>query len=110
MSLSVGAIGGIGGFSSIKPLNYALANQSGVSETYQKSIQTNNRVDLVNPVQYPNARTEETGNVSSFARARQAGSEYNDIASRYAGSPVGYSANREATSYDMVGSAFDAIA
>ena len=111
MSLSVGAIGSFGQLSAIKPLNYAVSNQSRVSDAYQKSVQSQGEIDLVNPVQYPNARTVSVAETAEQRGAAQkADREYNAIAARYASSPAFYQADSSAASYSMIGSGFDAIA
>ena len=110
MSLSVGAIGSLGQMTAIKSLNYAVSNQSRVSDAYQTSVQSQDEVGLVNPVRYPNARVASEDAVSRAEKAQETDREFNSIASRYAGSPVGYQADSSAASYSMVGSTFDAIA
>lgn len=112
MALSVGAIGSIGQYTAIKPLNYALSNNSRVSDAYQKSVQSENEIDLVNPVRYPNARTENVkpDPAAAVSRAQQTDREFNAIASRFASAPTGYQADSSASAYSLIGSGFDAIA
>ena len=111
MSLSVGAISPFGKLSAVKPLHYALPNQSRVSDAYRESVKEDEGVGLVNPVRYPNARTVSISEMSGRAEASQkADQEYNAIAARFAGSPTFYQADSSASSYAMIGSGFDAIA
>ena len=111
MSLSVGAISSFGKLSAVKPLQYAVSNQSRVSDAYRESVNEDKGVGLVNPVRYPNARTVPISEMTERAEASQkTGQEYNAIAARYAGSPTFYQADSSASSYAMIGSGFDAIA
>ncbi|MBQ6442490.1 MAG: hypothetical protein IJJ13_07875 [Lachnospiraceae bacterium] len=110
MSLSVGAIGSLGQPSTVKPLNYALSNRSGVSSVYQKSVQNTDEVGLVHPVRYPNATLAPADPAEAAAEKQSADQGFQAIASRFAGSPVGYQADSTAVAYSMAGSMFDAIA
>ena len=110
MSLSVGAIGSIGQMSTVKPLNYALANRSGVSSIYQKSVQSEEAVSLVHPVRYPNATIATADPAEKAAEKQAADQGFQNIAARFAGSPVGYQADSSAVAYTTAGSMFDAIA
>lgn len=110
MSLSVGAISSYGQLALIKPLNYAISNQSRISDAYQTAVQSQGEIDLVNPVRYPNAKAEPADAVSRTTEAQKADQEFRAIAARYASSPAGYQADRSAVSYSMVGNGFDAIA
>lgn len=110
MSLSVGAISSYGQLASIKPLNYALSNNARVSDAYQKSVQTQDQIELVPPVRYPNARTEASDPIAKANEATKTNQEFNAIAARYGSSPIGYSADSTAAAYSQLGSSFDAIA
>lgn len=110
MSLSVGAIGRLGQPSTVQPLNYAISNRSGVSSVYQESVQNTDRVGLVHPVRYPNATIAAADPAEKAVEKQSADQGYQTIASRYAGSPVGYQADSSAVAYSMAGSMFDAIA
>lgn len=110
MSISVGAIGHFGQPSTVKPLNYALANRSGVSSVYQESVQNTDRIGLVHPVRYPNATVAPADPAEKAVEKQSADQGYQTIASRFAGSPVGYQADSTAVAYSMAGSMFDAIA
>ena len=110
MSISVGAIGSIGQMSTVKPLSYALANRSGVSSIYQKSVQNEDAVSLVHPVRYPNATIAPADPAEKAAEKQAADQGFQTIASKFAGSPVGYQADSTAAAYSMAGSMFEAIA
>lgn len=111
MSLSVGAVSSLRKYSAVTPLNYAVQNQSRVSDAYLESVQAGGEIDLASPVSYPNARKVSLSEMAERAEASQkADREYNAIAARYADSPTYYQADRSGSSYSMIGSGFDAIA
>ena len=110
MSLSVGAIGSLGQFGTVKPLNYAISNRSGVSSAYQESVRGADQVGLVHPVRYPNATVTPADPAEKAIEKQSADQGFQAIASRFAGSPAGYQADSSAVAYSMAGNLFDAIA
>ena len=94
--------------------NYSLNNQSAVSSVYQKAVNapkstdTKNTVDLINPVQYPNAdlvpKTRDTESVQAADAA------FNQVAAGFGANITGYGADAAGAMYAMLGSQFDAFA
>ena len=94
--------------------NYSLNNQSAVSSVYQKAVNapkstdTKNTVDLINPIQYPNAdlvpKTRDTEAVQATDAA------FNQVAAGFGSAVTGYGADAAGAMYAMVGSQFDAFA
>ncbi len=87
MGLSVGSVGNSYGMSYIRPMNYALKNQSEVSDAF-KETGMGGAVTNVPPVVYPNAQ----------------------VAEKYQGMTTGYSQNGQARNYEIAGSTLDLYA
>ena len=118
MALGVGAIGAYSSMSPINAvsrMNYSVSNQAVVSEAFKESAKKVSSdpmgsIGLTNPVQYANA----TYNPEAAARQQEASVEanaaYNSLAGSFDGATTGYSAAREALSYQSVGSTLDLYA
>jgi len=92
-----------------RPQNYAVDNQSEISDAFADSLKTYGATGVTgpSPVQYTNAQTEDN-KVSAVNDSAKANRFYNDIASAFQGVSTGYGANAQAQSYAMVGANFDA--
>ena len=111
MSLSVGAIGSFGQLTAVKPLNYALTNQSAVSSAYENSLQSGGDIRPASPVSYPNARTVSLGEQAERIRkARNSDQGYQAIAEHFKGTAASYQRDMGVQTYSLTGSSFDAIA
>ena len=113
------AIGSTGSYSSLtrtKPMNYAVENQSQVSNAYQQSTEDISKsrgfqpVGAANPVQYPNRVNVQEASIASIQKSQETNREFNHVAQSFVGQVTGYSAGSVATGYDIVGSQFDAFA
>ena len=94
-----------------RPEAYAVSNEAEVSDAFSESMKTAgaNRVSGPAPVVYPNAQVQ-TNEVGQIRRSQQVNDVYNKIASSFGNATVGYDANRNASSYGMVGSQIDVYA
>ena len=99
----------------IRPQNFAVENESEVSDAFAESLAANGASGITGPapVQYTNAQA--VSDRSDAIRDRAAESTrvnqyYNDVASSFEGAPTSYDANGQAASYGVVGSTIDLIA
>lgn len=95
-----------------KPQNYAVENESEVSDAFSQSLAANgvNGIIAPTPVQYTNAQTEETRIGGASADEARMNRFFNDIASAYQGMSTSYDANGAAGQYAMIGSNIDLTA
>lgn len=118
--MAIAPIGGLTTYSpvsNVQPMNYAVTNDSEVSDVYAAETTKNSAVvNGTSPVQYPNATVSEAP-VSEVAdpieiqRRKQAvDSRYNEIAMKFMQDNPSYTARARGASYQMVGSKFDAYA
>lgn len=108
------SIGGISGYSmyQTQPMNYALSNQAPVSDVYDEHKAVGN-ISTVAPVVYPNAQEVKVGEVASTdgqEETQRVSQQFNNIASKFNGTTVGYGRDMGGYSYSQVGSSFDAFA
>ena len=109
MGLSVGALNST--TYGVRPMQYALQNQSQVSSAYAESLADAKAVSNVSPVKYPDSQlVKQSGNVQATASAKEVNASFNKIASAYTGATTGYNEDRTGYGYDMVGSNFDMYA
>ena len=98
---------------SLKPMNYAIKNNSEVSDVYVKSIEKTggtNQIDSANPVIYPNASVSSADAKGNSAKSLEASKSFNDIAESFGGINTSYGVAGEARTYSTVGSNFDTYA
>ena len=95
-----------------RPQNYAVENESEVSDAFMQSLAINGTDGIVapTPVQYANAQRSESGNRVSDLDSTQVNQFYNDIASGYQGMSTSYDASGTAGQYAMIGSNIDLYA
>ncbi len=103
--------------SNVQPMNYAVENNSEVSDVYAAETTKNSAaVNGTSPVQYPNATVSnspvsEVVDPIEIQRRKQAvDSRYNEIAMKFMQDNPSYTARARGASYQMVGSKFDAFA
>ena len=98
----------------IKPQNYAVENESEVSDAYSESIAVNgaNSISGPSPVQYTNAQAQGMGGEghTAAANAARVSRFYNQVASSFQGAATSYDANGRAGQYATVGSTIDLTA
>lgn len=113
MALSVASLEPISSISyaTATPMNYAVSNESGVSDTYTKAVQnvSSTAVGMVPPVQYPNAQLSVNA-TNKAAEGQKTSQAYNDIAAGFDGLTTSYGADRTGTSYATVGQNVDVYA
>ncbi len=119
MAISVSGISGasmypISGVRSVetKPMNYAVENESEVSDAFSESMAIANAGSVTGaiPVQYANAKQEESTVGAPSIDAARANRFYNNIASGYQGMSTSYDASGAAGQYAMIGSNIDLTA
>lgn len=116
MDFAIGSTGIYNSMTRTKPMNYAVDNQSQVSNAYQQSVENISQssgfqpVGAANPVQYPNQVNVQEASIASIQKSQETNREFNQVAKGFAGQVTGYSAGSVATGYDIVGSQFDAFA
>ena len=105
------------GISSVQPMNYAVSNEAGFSDVYAaESTKQAGMVQGTKPVQYPNATIEEIGSVDSvdpmekLRENQKVTGQFNNIASKYVSTNVGYSRAGTAQGYGIEGSRLDVYA
>ena len=116
MDVAIGSTGSYSSLTRTKPMNYAVENQSQVSNAYQQSTEDISKsrgfqpVGAANPVQYPNQVNVQEASIASIQKSQETNREFNHVAQSFVGQVTGYSAGSVATGYDIVGSQFDAFA
>lgn len=102
---------------SVQPMNYAVDNESDFSAVYNnESVKSGNAVTGTKPVQYPDAKVQETEEsrlidpTKMLEEKKRAASAFNEIAQNYASTYTGYASSGIGNSYGMAGSRFDAFA
>ncbi|MCR5272024.1 MAG: hypothetical protein K6E13_03470 [Lachnospiraceae bacterium] len=107
--LGISGIGNISSMNRIEPLQYSVKNEAEVSDVFtNESVSGGGKVDSVNPVIYPNARSSSTTTPSvDTARIMQASKEYNEVALGFGGMNTGYSSTAASYGYGIEGSLFD---
>ncbi len=119
MAMSIGSVGSSYGMNYIQPMNYALKNESEVSDEFvQRGVQ--GLLTNVTPVRYPNAQAIPTASdnkedpmqmaAASVKKSQEANRMYNDVAEKFQGMTVGYSQDQAAVAYGMQGYALDLFA
>ena len=108
------SIDGLGAYSmyQTKPMNYTLSNQAPVSDVYDKHKAVGD-ISTVAPVVYPNAQEVKVGEVASTdgkEESLKVSQQYNQIASKFGNTTVGYGRDMTGYSYGQAGSTFDAFA
>ncbi len=95
-----------------KPQNYAVENQSDVSDAFSQSLAVNGASGIMGPppVQYANAQVSENETAQAGVDSARANRYFNDIASAYQGMSTSYNANGAAEQYSMVGNSIDLMA
>ena len=118
MAISIGSVGNAYGMNYVQPMNYALKNESEVSDAFiQQGAQ--GAIPSVTPVGYPNATI--VGNdsededpmklaIGAVQKSQEVNKVYNDVASRFQGMTVGYSQNQAGYGYEMAGAKLDLFA
>jgi hypothetical protein len=94
-------------------MNYSVQNQAQVSGAYDqavKQIQTASAIAPVNPVGYANANSVRVDAANQLEQTRKTEQEFNKLAEQFQGATVGYTGDRTATSYGLVGSQIDVYA
>ena len=94
-----------------RPQNYAVENESEISDAFSESLATNGvgGINGPSPVQYPNAQVAETGHRQA-AEAARVNQYYNNVASSFQGAATSYNANGMGSQYSVVGSTIDLTA
>ncbi len=108
MALSIGRMGAAStvSYTSIKPQNYSLSNNSEVSSAYEASrANETSGIGAVDPVQYPNATAQSKS--SAMVASSKMESAFNDIASSYEGMTTAYDPEGNGLQYDILGSNVD---
>ena len=108
------SIDGLGAYSmyQAKPMNYTLSNQAPVSDVYDKHNAVGD-IATVAPVVYPNAQEVKVGEIASSDgkdEALKVSQQYNQIASKFGNTTVGYGRDMTGYSYGQSGGSFDALA
>lgn len=94
------------------PQAYTVENQSEVSDSFVEAMRGMgyaNRVDAAAPVQYATASVS-TNRIEMLQKNQEANKAYNDLAASFGGVSVSYGSARQAESYAVIGSRFDAFA
>ncbi len=95
----------------IRPQNYAVENESEISDAFSESLEVNgaNGITGPAPVQYTNAQATEFGGSGqrSSPSAARVSQFYNQVASSFQGAPTSYDAGGNAGQYAMIGSNID---
>lgn len=109
MEFGIGSLSNAGvGFSSVKPMNYSIDNQSITSTSFveaMKGLSGSESVGVVSPVRYPNA--EYVSPLEKADRTMKMSAAYNDIAETIEGTSVEYNRSGEASGYEMLGRSVD---
>ena len=102
---------------SVQPMNYAVENAAGFSDVYNtESVKGGAAVTGTAPVQYPNAKVEETEEsrlidpTAMLEEKKRTASQFNDIAAKFSSIKTSYNNSGVGNSYGMVGSRIDAFA
>lgn len=103
------------GYSRVNSLNYSLANESKVSDTYAASQNgvtggVFNPVDSTPPVSYPTAQTGSIRGPESMEATKAVSKAYNNIASSFEGRATGYTSRSTTMNYGTAGSSIDVYA
>ena len=116
MALSIGGLSAYGNAVAVRPMNYAVENQSQVSSAYQDSVKQLSGagsfpgIGATNPVQYANAQYVKVDSTVQVQRAQEAKRGLNTVASGFAGRAVGYDEASATYGYEMIGSTLDLYA
>ncbi len=116
MSMAIGGTAAIGNDVSVKPLQYAVNNESRVSDAFVESmnrvgaVSTSERVGAAVPVRYPDARIDPDDTAMRLQEAVTANRQYNQIASEFSNSYTGYTASGAGTAYALSGANVDYFA
>ena len=111
MAMAIGGMSAYNNISTVRPMNYALSNESQVSQAYStEATKDTAGVNAVNPVRYANAQTHHIGQTSRLADVQKATKQYNEVAANFSGVTTGYNSSQAASSYEMIGSTIDLYA
>lgn len=116
MAFSIGGLSAYGNGAAVRPMSYAVENQSQVSSAYQDSVKQMSGTDTfpgigaAGPVQYANAQYVKVDSAAQVQRAQEVSRGLNSVASGFEGRAVGYDADSAAYGYDMIGSTLDLYA
>ena len=94
------------------PQAYRVENRSEVSDSFVEAMrgaEYANRVDAAAPVQYATANVT-TSRIEMLQKSQEANKAYNDLAASFGGVNISYGTGRQAESYAVIGSQFDAFA
>ena len=110
MSLAIGGISGYTSMAKIEPINYSLANQAQVSDSFEDTLKAGNvtsssSVPAVTPVLYPNAQMVDSS--KQVQASIDAGKEFNKIGQSFSQMTTGYNNAGSAMGYQMLGGSFD---
>ena len=118
MAMAIGGIGSAYGMSYVQPMNYALKNESEVSDAFvQQGAQ--GVIPSVTPIGYPNAQIVNDDSededpmklaIGAVQKSMEASKMYNDVASKFQGMTVGYSQSQAGYGYEMAGAKLDLFA
>ena len=118
MAISIGSMQSAYGMSYVQPMNYALKNQSEVSDAFvQQGAQ--GVIPNVTPVGYPNAQVVDNSEdeedpmklaIGAVQRSQEVNKMFNDVANKFQGMTVGYSQNQAGYGYEMAGGKLDLFA
>lgn len=108
------SIGGLGGYNvyQAQPMNMAISNKAPVSDVYDKHKAVGD-IATVPPVVYPNAQEVKVGEIASSdgkEEAMKVNKQFNQIASKFGNTTVGYGRDMAGYAYAQAGSSFDAFA
>lgn len=118
MSMAIGGIGNAYGMSYVQPMNYALKNESEVSDAFVQS-RAQAVIPNVSPIGYPNAQIVSDDSededpmklaIGAVQKSMEANKIYNDVASKFQGMTVGYSQSQAGYGYEMEGAKLDLFA
>ena len=118
--MAIAPISGINSYmstASVQPMNYAVENGADFSDVYNtETVKNGSAVTGTHPVQYPNAKVEETEEsrlidpTKMLEEKKRAASAFNEIAQTYGSMNTSYGKSGIGNSYGMAGSRFDAFA
>ncbi len=111
MGMSIGGMNGYNVYQT-QPMNLALSNQAPVSDVYNKHKAVGD-ISTVAPVVYPNAQEVKVGEIASTDgkdETLKVSQQYNNIASKFGNTTVGYGRDMAGYTYGQSGSSFDAFA
>lgn len=100
-------------YTSVKPMNYSLSNNSKVSDAYTESIGKTsdvNDIEITKPVSYANAKATLVDPTEKLKGVLQATKAYNSVADGFSGAITGYGNDSTPSVYSTTGSNIDIYA